>query len=506
MINPKYHQLIDRCREWTLLGSTASLLHWDQETMMPPRGIEYRSQQLAQLARMAHEMLTNPRVGELIDACQKTTDVLGNPLSISAVNVREIRRAYERAIKLPASLVEELAATSSTAQGQWAEARKAKDFGRFQPALEKLVTLLRRKAECLGWPDSGEPWDALADEYEPGCTAREVESILTPLREQLTEFVQKLSHSTSPPEAAFQRLDLANNTLDQFVRFVASQLGFDFTRGRLDVSTHPFCGGTHCHDIRMTTRFDEPNPIEPLFSTMHETGHGIYNQGVPEEHIGTPMGDTVSLGIHESQSRLWENMVGRSRSFWVWALPKMIEYFGSKVEHLDVERAFAGVNTVKADFIRVEADEATYNLHIVVRFEIERAVMNNQLTIGDIPHAWNQKYKQYLGVDVPDDARGCLQDIHWSMGGVGYFPTYTLGNLYAAQYFEKAEADIPDLFQHFERGEFDPLRIWLNQQIHSQGMRFGAAELCENVTGKPVSAAPLMHHLTQKLEPLYRLG
>ena len=503
--NP-YDQLISRTREANLLASTSSLLHWDQQTMMPTGGLEHRSKQLSQLARMAHAMATDPAVGQLLGACEADAQLQADPTSVAAVNVREIRRDFERATKLPPELVAELASTGSVAQAHWQEARKLSDFSRFRPWFEKLLALKKREAECLGWDRvDGEPWDALADEYEPGCTAKSIEAIFTPLRQQLVDLLDALGSASAGPSERLIRLHLPTDPMKRFVREVSERMGFDFARGRLDESTHPFCGGTHCHDVRMTTRFSETNPIEPLYSTIHESGHGMYEQNLPDAHIGTPMGHSVSLGIHESQSRMWENLVGRSRAFWVWCLPLLRDCFGPEVQSLSVDEAFAGANIIRPGFIRVEADEATYNLHLMVRFEIERALMKGDIEVADVPDVWNQKVKRVLGLEVPDDARGCLQDIHWSSGSIGYFPTYTLGNLYAAQFFEKARADIPDLYEQFESGRFDGLRSWLSENIHQHGMRYRAAELCEQVTGASLSAAPLMRHLEGKLKPLYGL-
>ena len=498
-----YDELIELTKEATLLSASAALLSWDQQTMMPGGGLEYRSRQLAQLASLHHRAVTDPRVGECLAACESDRDLMADPSSPPAVNVREIRRQYDRQRKLPTALVRELAQTTSLAQHEWAEARKDSDFARFRPWLEKVVELTRRAAECLEWPPDGEPWDALAEDYEPGCTAAEVEAVFTPLRKRLAPLIADLTESKRKPSDEFNRLELPIDRQEEFVRFVSKQIGFDYDRGRLDRSTHPFCSGTHCHDVRLTTRFHESNVNDALGSTMHESGHGIYEQGLPSEHIGTPMGMSVSLGIHESQSRLWENQVGRSRAFWTWCSPKLEDFFGSAVASLRPDDVYGAANIVKPDFIRVEADEATYNMHIMVRFQIERALMNGKLAVADVPIAWNEAYKSYLGLDVPDDRRGCLQDIHWSSGSIGYFPTYTLGNLYAAQFFEKACGDIPDLFGQFERGEFGALRAWLKEKIHSHGQRYRAGDLCEHVTGEPVSADPLMRHLQGKLRPLY---
>ena len=500
-----YEKLIDHVREEHLLRTTASLLSWDQEVMMPRAGVEHRSRQCALLARLAHQMTIDSRVGEWLSACEEDDQLMSDPLAVASVNVRELRRHHDRAVKLPQELVEQIAATSSTARAHWEVARRENDFDQFKPWLSKIVELTRRKAECLGWPEGGEPWDALADAYEPGLSAASVSAVFDPLRERLVRLNEKLLGSTQPPANCFSGVTLREAPMRRFVRDVAGRLGFDFSRGRLDTSTHPFCATLAEHDVRMTTRYGESNPIEPLFSTMHETGHGIYNQGLPAQHAGTPMGSSVSLSIHESQSRLWENQVGRSRAFWTWSFPKLRRYFGATVKSLSPEAVYASANRVQPQCIRVEADEATYNLHIVVRFELERSLMNDSLAVGDLPEAWAGQYKDALGIDVPDDAQGCLQDIHWSGGAIGYFPTYTLGNLYAAQFFEAASQQISDLPEQIAKGHFDSLRTWLGRGIHQQGMRYRSAELCEQVTGKPLSAEPLMRHLEGKLKPVYGL-
>lgn len=500
-----YEELIGLVKQSHLLNSTSALVSWDQEVMMPKGGLEHRSRQLAQLASLSHELATSPRIGELLDACESDSAIMAEPTSVAAVNVREIRRSYDRRTKLPTKLVEEEAMLASHGQHAWAEARRNSDFNHFKPWLEKIVNLLKRKAQCFGWEPGGEPWDALAEDYEPGCTAKQVSDVFVPLRQQLQDLLADLMGSSTKPSNAFNELALPIDQQEKFVRFVSESIGFDFNRGRLDRSTHPFCSGTHCNDVRLTTRFSDHNVNDALGSTMHEAGHGIYEQGLLEAHIGTPMGDSVSLGIHESQSRMWENQVGRSREFWVWVYPKLQEYFGDAVSKLSLDDVYGGANIVKPDFIRVEADEATYNMHIMIRFEIERAIMKGDLAVGDIPGVWNEKYKEYLDLVVPDDRRGCLQDIHWSMTSMGYFPTYTLGNLYCAQFFEKAFEDMPDMMSQFERGKFSHLKKWLNTNIHAHGQRYRAADLCVQVTGKPLSAEPLMRHLEGKLRPIYGL-
>lgn len=505
-VSSSYDELIRLVLEASLLESTASLLGWDQETMMPSAGVAHRARQLSQLARLHHESITNPRVGELLEACESDSELMADPRSPEAVNVREIRVEYDRATRLPASLVEELARVSSIAQHEWALARKDSDFARFRPHLGRIIELVRQKAQCFGWPEGGEPWDALADLYEPGCTAAEVERVFVPLRKRLVALLDRVRGSSRRPRNDFNELALPVEQQERFVRFIAERIGFDFNRGRLDRSTHPFCGGTHCNDVRMTTRYTETCLNDGLGSTMHEAGHGMYEQGLSEAYIGTPMGQSVSLGIHESQSRLWENQVGRSRAFWTWAHGELPRYFGGVVSRFSVEELYGAANIVEPGFIRVEADEATYNLHIMVRFELERAMIAGDLKVEDIPGAWNELYREYLGLEIPDDRRGCLQDVHWSFGSMGYFPTYTLGTLYAAQFFESAVNAMPGLIHDFSQGRFERLLGWLNRNIHQHGKRYRAAELCEVVTGAPLSPEPLMRHLEGKLGEMYDIG
>ena len=433
-----YQQLIKLVKDANCLGSVEWLLGWDQETMMPERGVAYRAEQLALLARLHHEAWTSPRLGEVLAECEGDSNLTADPEGDTAANLREIRRDYDLATKLPAKLVEEIAKISSLGQHVWQEARRDADFSQFQPTLEQIVDLLQQKAKCIGWKDDGEPWDALADHYEPGMTAAWVETIFTPLRDRLKGLLDEILSASKQPNNRFNELEIPAEKQRAFVKFVAESIGFDFSRGRLDTSAHPFCSHTHCNDVRMTTRFEKNNVIEAaLGSTMHECGHGMYEQGLLYEHVGTPVGESVSLGIHESQSRMWENQVGRSRAFWKWCHPKLSEFFGDAVRGIDADELYECANIVRPSFIRVEADEATYNMHIMVRFELERAILKGDLAVGDIPAAWNAKYKEYLNLDVPNHRVGCLQDIHWSGASMGYFPTYTLGNLYCAQFFEK---------------------------------------------------------------------
>jgi carboxypeptidase Taq len=498
-----YEELVARIKEVTLLGTTAGLLHWDQETYMPPGGVEHRAKQLSQIASLAHKWATDPHIGDLIAGCEADDALTSDPASDSAVNLRELRKSYDRATKLPNDLVAERAQTRTIATHHWQEARQKADFDLFRPWLEKNIELARRTAACYGWADGEEPWDALAEGYESGMRAKGVEEVFTPLRDRLQALISDLVRGPKQPSSELAKTVLPIETQKVFVRDVIETMGFDFSRGRMDLSTHPFCGGTCVDDVRLTNRFRDDGFVDSLGGGMHEAGHGLYEQGLPATHDLTPLGSAVSLGIHESQSRMWENFVGRSESFWHWAYPKLRETFGDAVAHLSERDVYEAFNQVEPSFIRVEADEATYNLHIMVRFELERVLMNGELDAKDLPIEWNRRYKEYLGVDVPNDALGCLQDIHWSGGSFGYFPTYTLGNLYAAQIFEKVLDDIPDLYDSFAKGDLSPLKTWLNTNLHTHGSRYEAAELCERATGKPLSADPLLRHLEGKLRPLY---
>jgi carboxypeptidase Taq len=492
-------------QEARLLESTAGLLSWDQETMMPNGGAELRSRQLAQLARLSHEAFTAARIGELLGAAEDAVASLP-PESADAVNVRETRRDYDKATKLPSSLVAELAQVASQAQHVWVEARRDSDFKKFQPWLEKTVKLNVEKAKCLGWPKGGEAWDALADHYEPSLTAAAVTTVFEPLRARLQKLLDRIRGASTRPSNAFNEYALPIEAQERFVRYVAKRIGFDFDSGRLDRSAHPFCGGSHCRDVRMTTRYNPTCVLDALGSTMHESGHGMYEQGLDFAQVGLPMGQAAGLSVHESQSRMWENQVGRAKPFWFWARPQLSAFFGDACDRFSLEELYQAANVVEPGFIRVEADEATYNMHVMIRFKLERDMLNGAMSIADLPGVWNSLYKDYLGVTVPDDRRGCLQDVHWSMGAIGYFPTYTLGTLLAAQLFEKARKDVPGLEEGFARGDFSPLLSWLRTNVHAHARRHCLDELCRKVTGAPLSADPMMKHLESKLLPLYGLA
>jgi carboxypeptidase Taq len=498
--NQAYEELIRRIKEHSLLGSCASVLGWDERTYMPHKGSAHRAEQMALLARMTHEMLTAPEIGQLL------AEVGGSALvqqkdSVPAVNVREIRRHYDRAVKLPKQLVEELARVTTRAQQIWQEARQANDFAAFQPWLEKIVHLKRQEAAAIGYEQV--PYDALLDEYEPGATTAEISTIFAQLRKELVPLVTAiLASSRRAPHDIVER-EYSVDRQQTFGHKAAAAIGFDFEAGRLDVTTHPFCSGMGPGDCRITTRYNPRHFNDAFFGILHEAGHGIYEQGLDPEHFGTPMGSATSLGIHESQSRLWENQLGRSRSFWEHFFPQTQQTFPEALRDVTLDDFVFAINDVRPSYIRVEADEATYNMHIILRFELEQALVSGDLKPAEVPAAWDEKFAHSFSLKPPTNALGCLQDIHWSMGGIGYFPTYTLGNLYAAQFMEQARDDLGDLDADFRRGDFGGLKGWLNEKVHRQGQRYRAAELCQRITGRPLSHRPLLTYLRNKYGPLY---
>jgi carboxypeptidase Taq len=497
-----YADLIRRSREWSLLGSCASVLGWDERTYMPHGGSDHRAEQMALLARMAHEMLTAPAVGERLSAVEGSSLVQDKD-DDTAVNVRELRRVYDRAVKLPKELVEEIARVTTRAQQVWQEARAANDFAAFQPWLEKVVRLKREEAQAVGYRTV--PYDALLDEYEPGATTAEITRLFADLREELTPLVAAVAASSRKPRRDILERNYPVERQQAFGEAAAKAIGFDFDAGRLDTTTHPFCSGIGPGDCRITTRYNARHLNESFFGILHEAGHGIYEQGLAPEHFGTPRGTFASLGIHESQSRLWENQVGRSRSFWAYFFSRAQEAFPEALSNVSADDFYFAINDVQPSFIRVEADEATYNMHIILRFELEQSLVGGDLSPADVPGAWNEKFQKSFRMVPPDPARGCLQDIHWSMGGIGYFPTYTLGNLYAAQFMEAARRDLGDPDADFRRGEFGRLKGWLNEKIHKPGQRYRAETLCERVTGRPLGHKPLVSYLRGKYAPLYGL-
>lgn len=495
-----FQQLCDHAREIALLRSIDELLGWDERTMLPPAAGEYRAQQIRYLAGQIHARSTDPRIGQWLGELADSPWAK-DPHSDPGATIRQLRRDYEKRVKLPQALVERLAELSVLGQQKWVEARREDDFQSFAPLLTEIFQLKREQAEAVGYDVC--PYDALLDDFEPGEKTATVATALQGLREQLVPLVETIAASGRQPDREILTRHYPMDVQESFGKQAAAAIGFDFQRGRLDVTHHPFCAGIGPSDCRITTRYDERHFPGAFFGILHEAGHGIYEQGLRADQFGLPPGTATSLGIHESQSRMWENWVGRSPSFWKHFFPQARQVFPGALRNVASDDFYFAINEVTPSLIRVEADEATYNLHIILRFELEQGLLNNELTVADLPSAWNEKYRHYLSIDVPSDRDGVLQDVHWSAALIGYFPTYSLGNLYAAQLYEQAESDLGDLSQQFAEGKFDGLRHWLNQRVHHPGQCYSASELVHKITGKPLSHEALLRHLRGKLEPLY---
>jgi len=497
-----YRRLLAHLAEAQTLASCASALEWDQETAMPPKAAAFRAEEMGLLARLVHERVTHPSVGAWLADCEADPALAAD--EDAAANLRELRRDFERATRLPSSLVAEMSETSSRAMEVWKEARQKSDFALFSPWLHKQIALHRQEAACYGTPEGGEPYDALLEGYEPGMRSTALERIFAPLREAIVSLLARIGEAPRKPDTALQRARFPVPAQRAFSRFIADRLGYDFEAGRLDESAHPFTSGMGPGDTRITTRYTEDRFLDALSSTMHEVGHALYEQGLPKsERWGQPLSEACSLGVHESQSRLWENQVGRSRAFWAWALPEARRHLGGELDRHGLDEVVGCANAVEASLIRVDADEVTYNLHVMLRFDLERALLRGDLEAGDVPEAWNARMRSDLGLTVPDDARGCLQDVHWSNGLIGYFPTYTLGNLYAAQLWEAAGAAMPGLADDVAQGRFAGLLAWLREHVHRHGRRWRAPELCRKVTGQALAHGPLVRYLEEKLRPVY---
>ncbi len=496
-------KLTERLREVTYLGTAIAVLQWDQEVTMPKKGADARAHTISLLAGLVHNKFLEVDHDGLLSGLKKKLD--GGKLSpAEATVVRETWRSFSRERKLPETFVKEMAKLTSKSQNVWTEAREENNFAKFAPYLEQVVEKKREEAKLIGYADS--PYDALLDTYEPGMTTSEIERIFGDLKTFLVPFlarIQKVSNNKLPHVIA-KSAHFPIEKQIELSKQVAESMGYDLDAGRIDVSAHPFTTSFHPNDVRITTRYNPKDVLESIFPTMHEGGHALYEQGLPHEHFGTPLADATSLGIHESQSRLWENMVGKSLSFWKHWYPKLQKEFPG-VFTAPLADFYASVNIVKPTLIRVEADEVTYNLHIIIRFELEKALIEGTIAVKDLPKLWSERYKEYLGITPKSDKEGVLQDVHWSTGYIGYFPTYTLGNLYSAQFWNTAKKQIPDLPKKIGKGDLKTLREWLRKHIHQHGKSYSAEDLALKITGEKLNPDYFSRYLEEKYTNIYKL-
>jgi carboxypeptidase Taq len=501
-MEPKFLELKTRLAEIHDLNKVSWVLGWDQRTMMPPKGAAVRAEQLATLNKIAHERFTSDEIGRLLDELRPHEESLPYD-SDEASLIRVARRDWEKARRVPVELRAAIARAAAQANPVWIEARKKSDFKLFLPALQRNVELKHQYIECFD--EAENVYDILLDDYEQGMTTAEVKALFDEFKREVTPLIAAIA---GRGEAVDDKPMYGHFPVEKQRAFCISlieKFGFNADSWRLDPTVHPFASNSATGDIRITTRYYENYLGPALFGSMHECGHGLYENGVSPALERTPLCRGASLGLHESQSRLWENLVGRSRPFWKFFFPKLQAAFPEQFAGVDAEAFYRAINKVRPSLIRVEADEATYGLHIILRFELEQEVMNGQLALKDLPEAWNARMKQYLGIDVPDDARGVLQDIHWSGGMLGYFPTYALGNIISAQIWEKALAAMPDLYEQFERGEFMPLREWLRETLHKHGRKFTPQETMRRVVGGPITVGPFVRYLKNKFSDIYQL-
>ncbi len=513
-------RVFQHIRETAMLEATQALLEWDERTGLPEGAGAYRAEQITQLSGMIHERKIEAEYSQRLTSLNDKLDSLGLSFAESS-SIRLLHRDYQRNKRLPTSLVQAISKACVLGQQAWEKARHADDWKMFKPNLEEIIKLKREEAQLLS--EGGNLYDALLDQYEMGTrsepsrvagqgtstegqqTESNMTDVFAKLRDGLRELINKLGDSKNPPKGECWKRPVEVDRQKVINRWAAESIGYSFQRGRLDETSHPFCTTLGPNDCRILTRYDREYFPTAFYGTLHEAGHGMYEQGLPTDWYGLPAGRYAGLGVHESQSRLWENMVGRSEAFWTWAAPKIAQQAGGSWTGLKPRELFRDANLVSPSLIRVEADEATYNLHILIRFELEQRLIKQELTVADAPDAWNERYKHYLGITPPNHADGILQDVHWSAGLVGYFPTYTLGNLYAAQLMQAARRDLGDLNAMFAKGEFKPLLEWLRHQVHTHGASHKPSELIRNACGRPLDHQPLLDYLRTKLFDVYEI-
>lgn len=495
-MNPVFQSYQEKMRQIADVGYAVAVLHWDQETYMPKKGAEHRAQQIATLAGIAHDMSTSPELGEILGKLANDTTL--DPWQ--ARNISESQQSYKKKGKLSTDFVRRQSLATSNAFQAWLKAREANSYVIFEPQLAAMVALQREKAAMLGY--EAHPYDALVDEFEPGMKTAALDVLFGDVRRQLVAFLRPIAEC-APPDDTFLYRQYDKDKQWQFGIDLLKQMGYDFEAGRQDISTHPFTTNFSSLDVRVTTRINERNFNEMTWSCIHEGGHALYEQGLNPEYYGLPTGEYLSLGIHESQSRLWENNVGRSLFYWKANYPSLQKLFPESLSDVSAHQFYAAINKVQPSLIRTNADELTYHFHILIRFEIEKGLIEGSIDTRNLSEVWNTKYKEYLGIDVPSDKQGVLQDIHWSHGSFGYFPTYSLGSFYAAQFFRQACKDMPTLIGDIENGNMLPLLAWLREKVHRFGKFYNSEQLCQEITGEPLRFSYFMDYAREKYGNLY---
>ncbi len=491
-----YQRYVEKMQKIADVNYAAAVLNWDEETYLPEKGAPYRGRQLATLSTLAHELFTDDRLGSLLH--QLDGDGSLSPLQLE--NVSRTLEDYEKGQKYSSAFIRELSITTSESYHSWIEARKQNNFEIFEPALHKMIELKRQEAELLGY--TGHPYNALLDDYEKGATVEMLDTLFKQVRKQLKPFLERLSHKP-PISNDFLHQSFDKNQQWKFGLMLLDKMGFDFKAGRQDISEHPFTTSFNPKDVRVTTRIDENDFGNMTWSCIHEGGHALYEQGLPDDQYGLPAGAPASLSIHESQSRLWENNVGRSLAFWKHFYPELKAAFKTQLTDVSLEDFYKGINKVHPSLIRTESDELTYHFHIMIRYELEKRLISGDLQTKDLRQAWNEMYKTYLNITVPDDRQGVLQDIHWSHGSFGYFPTYSMGSFYAAQFFKTAQDQLPDLKAQIEHGNLSGLLTWLRSNIHQHGRLYQSEQLCKKVTGQPLNFDFFMNYAREKFGDIY---
>ncbi len=498
MSNELYQKYVAQSRKISDVNAAIALMHWDQEIYIPKNATGLRAQQIATLSGILHEMACAPEFGQIMKSLTEASDLD----TAQTRNIKDSYNNYQRRTKLSKDFVMKMSDTTSRSFHAWHKAKAEKDFSIFAPLLKEMVMLKREQAETLGYEDH--PYDALMEEYEPGERVAKLDPLFADVRQKLVGFVQEIAQQEQVDDSFLYKHYNKDKQWDYGIQLL-KQMGYDFNHGRQDIAAHPFTIDFGSHDVRVTTRIKEDNVAEMIWSCIHEGGHALYEQGLLIENYGLPTGAAISLGIHESQSRLWENNVGRSLPYWKANFAGFKSIFPEQLQGVDVQSFYKGINKVEPSFIRTSADELTYHFHILIRYEIEKALVEGSVAVEDLPSVWNQKYKDYLNVDVPSDDMGVLQDVHWSHGSLGYFPTYSLGSFYAAQFYQQACKEVDDLEAQIANGNMMPMLDWLREKIHQHGRLYTADELCNEITGESLNFDYFMDYARDKYANIYGL-